>query len=276
MEFAGLEIRKSLASEGHKALRGTLKTGIEIRGANSFRIVIAASVQESQGIAEKLALEPLPQNAQPQGYSIRKLHVRDSTTYVVLAADPVGAMYGGLDLAEAIRLGTLAETADGDHMPFIENRGIKFNIPLDVRTPSYSDAGDSAQQNIAEVWDIAFWHEFLDELARQRYNVLSLWNLHPFPSMVKVPEYPKVALADVMQTTEKFDSSYDLTGRDMVRPALLAHHEVVKKMTIEQKVALLAQVMEYAHDRGISSLSLHLEHLRMGHGRQVRDNFRTR
>ena len=34
-------------------------------------------------------------------------------------------------------------------------------------------------------------------MARHRYNLLSLWSLHPFPSMVRVPEYPDVALADV-------------------------------------------------------------------------------
>ena len=43
--------------------------------------------------------------------------------------DPVGAMYGGLDLAEAVRLGTLSGITSDDHAPFIANRGIKFNIP---------------------------------------------------------------------------------------------------------------------------------------------------
>ena len=48
------------------------------------------------------------------------------------------------------------------------------------------------------MWDLSFWQAYLDELARTRYNVLSLWNKHPFPSMVKVPDYPDVALEDVM------------------------------------------------------------------------------
>jgi hypothetical protein len=252
VEFAGSEIRTSLASKGDSALRGDLETQLGTPVQGSFRIVIAASVEESKLVAKKLGLVPPASNVAAQAYSIRKFDAIGGSTYAVLAADSVGAMYGGLDLAEAVRLGSLASLKDSDHSPFIANRGIKFNVPLDARTPSYSDAGDSAQQNIPEVWDIAFWHEFLDELARQRYNVLSLWNLHPFPSMVKVPEYPKVALDDVMRTTEKFDSSYDLTGRDMVRPALLAHLEVVKRMTIEQKVRFWREVMDYAHDRGIS------------------------
>jgi hypothetical protein len=157
-----------------------------------------------------------------------------------------------LDIAEAIRLGTLGQLKSGEHAPYvIERRGIKFNIPLDARTPSYSDAGDAAQQNIPEMWSMDFWHEFLDEMARDRYDVLSLWNLHPFPSLVKVPEYPDVALDDVMRTTEKFDTSFSLMGKDMVRPSMLAHLETVKKMSIDEKIKFWRDVMQYAHDRGI-------------------------
>ena len=68
-------------------------------------------------------------------------------TFAVLGADATGAMYGGLDIAEAVRLFTLADLTDVERSPHIEKRGIKFNIPLDSRTPSYSDAADSAQQN---------------------------------------------------------------------------------------------------------------------------------
>jgi len=131
----------------------------------------------------------------------------EAGTLVVTGADACGAMYGGLDVAEAVRLGTLAELDAAEHVPFIARRGIKFNIPLDARTPSYSDASDSAQANIPEVWSTDFWHEFLDEMARHRFNVLSLWNLHPFPSLVKVPEYPDVALDDVLPPTVPFDPS---------------------------------------------------------------------
>jgi hypothetical protein len=170
---------------------------------------------------------------------------------VVSGADACGAMYGGLDVAEAIRLGTVATLTTGEHQPFIAQRGIKFNIPLDARTPSYSDAGDAAQQNIPEMWSLDFWHEFLDEMARHRFNVLSLWNLHPFPSMVKVPEYPEVALANVMRTTIPFDATYSLSGADMVRPSHLTHLETVKMMTMAEKIRFWREVMQYAHDRGI-------------------------
>ncbi len=247
-EFAIAEISAALQAKGDTAVKG---------GLNGFtnapqptRIVLASSNEESQRLAMELELTPL-KNSGSQSYSLRKKVEGTRTTYVVLGADPVGAMYGGLDVAEAIRLGTLADLKEGEHAPYIAKRGIKFNIPLDARTPSYSDAGDAAQQNIPEMWSMEFWREFLDEMARDRFNVLTLWNLHPFPSLVKVPEYPDVALADVMRTTVKLDSSYSLSGKDMVRPSHLANLETLKKMTIEEKIEFWRRVIQHAHDRGI-------------------------
>src|SRR5512133_3314036 len=96
-----------------------------------------------------------------------------------------------------------------------------------------------------------FWREFLDEIARHRYNVLSLWNLHPFPSMVRVPEYPDVALEDVKRTRYRMDETYTHTGSDMVRPELLQDLETLKTMSIVDKIRFWRDVMQYAKDRGI-------------------------
>lgn len=186
-----------------------------------------------------------------QSYRIRVQRDGDRRTITVRGADATGAMYGGLDVAEAIRSGTFESLQDSDHKPHIAQRGIKFNIPLDLRTPSYSDSADAAQANIPEMWDRDFWTRFLDGLARHRYNVLSLWSLHPFPSLVKVPEFPEVALNDVWRTRAKLDDTFHFHGTDMVRPAMLAHHEVVKRITIEEKIAFWRWVMQHAADRGI-------------------------
>jgi hypothetical protein len=188
----------------------------------------------------------------PESYAIRVTATPTGRRYVVHGADAVGAMYGGLDLAEAIRTASLAEVRDGERRPHIEQRGIKFNIPLDLRTPSYSDPADAAQANIPEMWSMEFWREFLDDMARHRYNTLSLWNLHPFPSIVKVPEFPNVALSDVWRTTAKLDENFDFAGDNFVRPQMLAQHEVVKRLSIDDKIAFWRAVMELARDRGVS------------------------
>ena len=88
-------------------------------------------------------------------------------------------------------------------------------------------------------------------MARHRYNVLSLWSLHPFPSLVKVPEFPEVALNDVWRTRAKLDDTFSFAGTDMVRPEMLANHEVVKRMTMDQKIEFWRWVMRHAADRGI-------------------------
>jgi hypothetical protein len=186
----------------------------------------------------------------PQSYRIE----RDGPQIRIIGADEAGAMYGGLDIAEAIRTDTLDSLKSADHKPHIAKRGIKFNIPLDLRTPSYSDNSTSAQANIPEMWSMTFWHEFLDRMARDRFNVLTLWSLHPFPSIVKVPEYPKIALDDVWRTTadlaEPFDS-FSPRGVGMVKPWMLEKKEIVKRITIDEKIAHWRAVMDYAHDRGI-------------------------
>jgi hypothetical protein len=88
-------------------------------------------------------------------------------------------------------------------------------------------------------------------MATNRYNVLSLWSLHPFPSLVKIPEFPDVALNDVWRTKEKFDDGYSHNGIEFVRPHLLKNVEIVKKITIDEKIAFWKEIMQMANDRGI-------------------------
>jgi hypothetical protein len=224
--FAAGEIRAALTGAGCAVADGPADAGPRI----ALRLDAAAGLK-------------------PQAYV---LTVDAGPACTVRASDAAGLLYGGLEAAEQIRLGggpAGLRAARGE--PAIARRGIKFNIPLDARTPSYSDASDSAQQNIPEMWSPEFWRELLDDLARHRYNVLTLWSLHPFPSMVKVPEYPEVALDDVKRTRVPFDDTYDLSGRDMVRPATLKDLETVKSIPLSGKIAFWRDVMRHARDRCI-------------------------
>jgi len=186
-----------------------------------------------------------------QCYSIRTRNTGNNLEIWVLATDNSGAMYGCLDIAEAIKNKTLSDLKDSDNQPYLERRGIKINIPLDLRTPSYSDFSDAYQQNIPVMWEMDFWKQQLDEMARNRYNTLSLWSLNPFPSMVKVPEYPDIALNDVWRTTYPIGAKYGFTGNKGLPAELLNNHEVVKKISIAEKILFWRKVMEYASERGI-------------------------
>ncbi|HXS93952.1 MAG TPA: hypothetical protein VN736_05060 [Candidatus Limnocylindrales bacterium] len=242
VSFASSEIARAL---GPKRATADHALSDLSSSASSLRFAIAADAAESKALAQTLHVAPL-RTTTPQSYAIRRTEQRGRVTIAVLAADANGAMYGGLDVAEAIRQGTIGKTGDSDHTPHIAQRVIKFNIPLDRRTPTYSDSSDSAQSNIPEMWSMDFWHELFDEMARQRFNTISLWNLHPFPSIVKVPEYPDVALNDVWGNREPFDLKFNMNAKTMSLPFQLGQIAVVvNHMTIDNKIRIWRDVMQY-------------------------------
>ncbi len=181
-----------------------------------------------------------------------------SKKITISAGDDTGLMYGGIELSELIATGQLASwngTTKG--APYIKQRGLKFNIPLDIRTPSYQDAGDAAQNNIAEMWNFDFWKAYFDMMARNRYNVLTLWNPHPFPSMIKNEKYPDIALQNVCGTsfpldTDRLDEPVaKFIAGCGISQQVLDNLVVLKKMTIDEKIEYWRKVMRYAKDRGV-------------------------
>ncbi len=183
-----------------------------------------------------------------EGFIINK----DKGKIQIIASDPAGAMYGALELAEQIQISGLDGVSEQAQNPYMEMRGTKFNIPLDVRTPSYTDMSDVAQKNIPEMWNFDFWKEYIDQLARYRYNFISLWNLHPFPSMLKVPGYEDVALDDVQRSTyTEFEEHYHNDAIGLCPPEILANPEIVKVISMDEKIAFWKEVMAYGKSRNI-------------------------
>ena len=186
-----------------------------------------------------------------EGFSLRRTGAGDRETLWILGADPAGLMYGGLEAAEQIRIGGLRQVQETDQNPYMAMRGTKFNAPLDVRTPSYSDVSDAAQHNIAEMWSLDFWMGYIDSLARHRFNFISLWSLHPFPSLVQVPEYPDIALADVQRSTVNWQEHYSLNGIGFDAPEILGRVDVLKRMSVGEKIAFWREVMRYGKERNV-------------------------
>ena len=186
-------------------------------------------------------------NLKKEGFSIQKKGGRVTVT----GFDAAGLMYGSLELAEQIKLYGFEEVKEMTRNPYMEMRGPKFNIPLDVRTPSYTDACDAGQKNIPVMWDFNFWKDYIDTMARYRYNYVSLWSLHPFPSLVKVPGYEDVALNDVQRSSGTWKASYNLNGIGMDTPEILENPEIVKNISIDEKIEFWKKVMAYGKQRNI-------------------------
>ncbi len=249
VSFAAAELALALRACGYEPEQVALERAAPAAPAPGLRVLLLLREQAlRRGLPDTLAERELEQLraegfALATGSSARELWV--------IGADVGGLMYGGLELAEQLRAFGVEGVRPMQRSPHFELRGTKLNLPLDVRTPSYSDMSDSGQAAIATVWDFEFWRDYLDQLARHRYNLVSLWNEHPFPSLVRVPEYPDVALADVWRSRGRFDEHYPTTGTGLVTAAMLADVEVVARLSIEDKIAFWRRVMSHARDRNI-------------------------
>jgi hypothetical protein len=162
-----------------------------------------------------------------QAYGLRTTE-SPQKSYWALGGDANGAMYGGLQIAENIKFDRFAASYNNEESPAILKRGIKLNLPFDKESLTYGRAKVSGINNaIHHVWDMTFWTTWLDEMARHRYNVISIWNNHPFTSMIKLPDYPDVAIQDVT----------DFDGKK-------------RSLSIDDKIDFWRKVMAYAKARG--------------------------
>lgn len=204
-------------------------------------------IQKGETGTITFVLDSINTKIKSEGFEIKK----EDNTVNIIGIDTEGLMYGGLELAEQIKLYGIEGIQPLLKNPYMEMRGPKFNIPLDVRTPSYSDASDAGQQNIAAMWDFDFWKDYIDTMARYRYNYISLWSMHPFPSLVKVPGYEAIALDDVKRSTGKWKELYNLNGIGMADAHILENTETLKKITIQEKIVFWKKVMAYGKQRNI-------------------------
>lgn len=105
----------------------------------------------------------------------------------IAGGDGRGIIYGALSVAEQLRNGValraLRPQAEAAALPF---RAIKFNLPWD----SYRSSS-ALDLHYDTVRDVKFWESFLDMMAENRFNALTLWNLHPFPYMIRAKNFPE-------------------------------------------------------------------------------------
>ena len=214
-----------------------------ISGAKN--VILLLTLKDTESI-EKHGFS-MPSGLKEEGFS---LQVNEGKIGVI-GYDAAGLMYGGLELAEQISISGLKNVEATTQNPYMEMRGTKHNIPLDVRTPSYTDPCDAAQNNIPEMWSFDFWKDYIDHLAKYRFNYVSLWSLHPFPSMVKVPGYEDVALDDVQRSTVAWEEYYSGRGIGFDAPEILANPEIVKSISIEEKIKFWKKVMAYGKSRNV-------------------------
>jgi hypothetical protein len=115
--------------------------------------------------------------------------IPEGKVITIKGGDNRGMIYGCLSLAEEVRNGTtLGNVVRRKEEPHYALRAIKHN------TPWYSYRPSSAlDQHYETVRDVRYWEAFLDMMAENRFNALSLWNLHPFVYMIKPKNFPEAS-----------------------------------------------------------------------------------
>lgn len=116
-------------------------------------------------------------------------------TLCLLYQDAVGAIYGLTEVREAWKMyQDLNSLENKTANPRLEYRIIKFNLPW---SPYRTQKAVTLHE--ATCRDLKFWEKFLDMMVDNRFNVLSLWNIHPFPFMISSKSFP---LANNFNETE--------------------------------------------------------------------------
>ena len=102
------------------------------------------------------------------------------------------------------------------------------------------------------MWDITFWATYLDHMARYQYNMLSLWSLSPWPSIVEFTgKYAGMSIDDVYRADIDWVAANLKELNSPVTPQVFSNLKLVKKISISEKVKFWQRVMQMADDRGI-------------------------
>jgi len=225
LKFAAGDVKTALESKNFTVEMLPLK----MLNATYANQKVVLSLASNKSVTQLLSNDgvTIPKELGVQAYALRTT-TSPRTSYWVLGGDVNGTMYGGLQVAENISFKTFNGIYNEQESPAIKRRGIKLNIPFDAESTTYGKTKTSAKiAAIPNIWDLNFWTTWLDEMARNRYNVLSVWSNHPFTSMIKMVDYPDVAIQNV-------------TGLDSFK----------KTMSIDEKIVFWKKVMAYAHARG--------------------------
>jgi hypothetical protein len=123
----------------------------------------------------------------PESFEVVVSTDSDATKVRIRGADVRGAMYGGLDVAEQIRMHGPAAIKSRSESPFLAVRAMKFNPPLKGNV--YMSEEDL--KNSAWFYDLDYWDPFMRMMAYERYNALTFWSSHPYDQMVRLKKYPE-------------------------------------------------------------------------------------
>lgn len=121
---------------------------------------------------------------QAQGYKFK--HLSHTKALYLLYKNASGLTYGLAHIREVLQQGKdLSKIHSGTFNPHLPYRILKYNLPW---SPYRNSEAITLHDTTCR--DLRYWERFLDMMVDTRFNVLSLWNIHPFPYLIKSKSFP--------------------------------------------------------------------------------------
>ena len=164
---------RATGTDRHTGCHIELVVDTDHLGPESFEIApFRVDAGTDAGTREDAAVEPGPR-----------------TGIRIAAGDGRGLIYGALHVSDLVARGIgLDEIPVCREVPRLGFRAIKFDLPWDTYRHSYA-----LSQHQETCRDLGYWEAFLDMMCANRLNVLTLWNLHPYPFLIKPTNFPEAS-----------------------------------------------------------------------------------
>ncbi len=122
---------------------------------------------------------------EPESFRI----IREGNTVTLKGGSERALIYAAGSLAEDAGNGiALSKCRPKTEKAFLPFRAIKYDLPWDTYRHSYA-----LSLHDQTCRDTLYWQAFLDMMVKNRFNTLTLWNLHPYTFLIKPKNFPEAS-----------------------------------------------------------------------------------
>lgn len=181
-KYTSSKLSKWLVSKGKQVQLSQPGKYIEGVSKKTAYILINLECPSDANVYKSIFKAPLPV-LKSEGFILEKSKSGD---IFIVGADSSGVLYGVNELIERLEMGNSKTDISCSSQPAFPFRGIKFNLPW-----STYRVHESLSLHYETCRDLKFWEKYLDMMAENRFNHLTLWAIHPWTYMVRPLNYPE-------------------------------------------------------------------------------------
>ena len=207
------------------------------------RVVVMATTADAHARSAYGALRDEPLTLDAEAFALRRTPSEKGLVLWALGGDHTGLVYAALELARQVRRGGLSAVVERTEAPAFAFRALKFNLPWST----YREH-ETLSLHYDTCRDLAFWERFLDMMAENRFNRLTLWAIHPWTSMVRPRNFPEASVLSDQELREWQSFWHGLLG--------MARERGIKTFLVNWNIFTSP---ELSRARGVAEYSQHLD-----------------